>query len=792
MPNSKEYGDITYEEIVLAALLHDIGKIAQRAEDTSCNIESMEAQILPKAHNGVYYTHKHALYTYGALLKIYENIQFIPDNIRPTVVAKLAAMHHNPSDWPDYIISESDKLSSGSDRIENQNTKEQEISYFKRAQQQALLSVFSLVNLKNKPKAHEMYYDLKPLKDMNVYPSKDNIYSKEKYKTIWEGLKNDIRAIKEKDFEHYLAALDTILEHWTWSIPSSTIDQPDISLYDHARTTASFATVLFRWHEKINDFNSESIKNRGKEKYALITGDMSGIQNYLFDLKNTLKNAKILRARSFEIRAITDSVTRLIIDKFKTNRFTLLSSAGGRFTLLLPNIEQAQEIVHDIQRQVDHIFLKKYLGNLALCISDIEFATFNDFLLNNNNFKNLFDRLQSKSRLSKLKKLQNGILQNGPILDFYYNAIQSKSVCSMCDAKPIADNILEPFCEDCYELAKLGEKLPKAQSITINKNGKGIKLINDEYIYLNLNDDKTLKGKMNVNVYKPGEAIIRLPYTVPRNADGSVIEFDVLSQLSEGTPYLAMFKADLDNLGLVFSSGLSNNLSISRFVSLSRMLDYFFSVRIREIIENNNNYKQSIYCVYSGGDDVCVLGPWNRVIDFSKEVQSEFERFTGNNNCLTISGGISLCHVGLPIKRLADMAEDQLEIAKNTTNKNSISVINLPLPWNEFSKQIEKGLYIKELLKKKNISTAFIYNLLIYSKKAEDFKNGNIHKDNILWHSHYNYTLKRFFKYNKINDENIQNYLKSLSTEIGNMINARVAVTYALYAQRLKAKDKEE
>lgn len=770
------YQHVSYEEIVISALLHDIGKIAQRAEDNEIYDVKMELQVLPKAKQGEYYTHKHALYTYGALEKLAKDISSTISGIRPSVVARLAADHHNPSHWAEFIISESDRLSSGADRKENEDdTTIKKSDYFEHAQQQALQSIFSSVSFSSTSNNKKMYYPLDVLNSAFVYPQSEQLHNKESYKKIWKGLQESIAGIKESDFNNYLMALDTVLEYWTWAVPSSTVDEPDISLYDHARTTAAFASVLYRWHEANGSLNENAIINND-EKFALVSGDISGIQKYLFDLKKTAKSAKMLRARSFEIRAITDIIAQHILEDFKVNHFCLFSSAGGRFIALLPNYKQANEKLQNTKNETERILLKKYMGSLAICLSDLLPVKKEDFLLKNQAFRKTFDKLQEKSRQSKYKKLQTGLQEQGPVLDYYYDHINSGSdVCPMCDTKPVEHG---EYCNDCNALISLGEKLPKAQYIRINDDGD-IPLLFNKRLTLYQKKQTNFSGALSVNTFEKGIGSIRLPYTVPMNEDNTVKEFDEIAKSSNGAPYLAMFKADLDNLGKIFSQGLGQNLSISRYASLSRMLDYFFSVRLRELIEEK--WKDYIYCVYAGGDDVCVIGAWDRVIDFGIQLQKEFSEFTGNTRDITISGGIALSHVGLPISRIAEMAEEELDSAKRRENKNSISFIGLPLSWETFNENIKLGKEFSEQLnlQDKKLSTTLVYRLISFSKKAQAFKR-EIHTENILWKSHYLYTLKRLLGIEK----ELYKNLVELSLDTERMIHARIAATYGLYSIR--------
>ena len=119
---------------------------------------------------------------------------------------------------------------------------------------------------------------------------------------------------------------------------------------------------------------------------------------------------------------------------------------------------------------------------------------------------------------------------------------------------------------------------------------------------------------------------------------------------------LGVLKADVDNLGLIFSKGFEDprkiekdlpdvdRKTVSRFLTLSRMLELFFSGWMKEIMSENHkdktikellsmegieeesfeNYLKgeqidfgNIYTVYSGGDDLVMVGPWETMIIFS-------------------------------------------------------------------------------------------------------------------------------------------------------------------------------
>ena len=68
----------------------------------------------------------------------------------------------------------------------------------------------------------------------------------------------------------------------------------------------------------------------------------------------------------------------------------------------------------------------------------------------------------------------------------------------------------------------------------------------------------------------------------------------------EGIKRLGVVRADIDNLGATFISGIPEKYnSISRTATLSRQLSLFFKYELNHLLEN-----YQITAIYSGGDDL--------------------------------------------------------------------------------------------------------------------------------------------------------------------------------------------
>src|SRR5690606_8807472 len=110
--------------------------------------------------------------------------------------------------------------------------------------------------------------------------------------------------------------------------------------------------------------------------YTLLTGDLSGIQDYIFDISHIGAGgvARRLRARSFEIGVISDVISHWLLDKAGMPLGNVLMSAGGKFYLLLPNIWDTAQL-HAHQRALDSWLLRRYNGEIGVNLAAVPFGS---------------------------------------------------------------------------------------------------------------------------------------------------------------------------------------------------------------------------------------------------------------------------------------------------------------------------------------------------------------------------------------------------------------------------------
>lgn len=783
--------EIKLEEIVIAAWIHDVGKFAQRADVSELYDKKLEEKYCkPTKYGG--YTHQHVLYTEGFINK-YKLV--LPDTVNWENVKSLAANHHNPSTYYEWIIAEADRLSSGSDRCNILGEKECDENQFDEEKhklkfyEKPMIHILSTLKLEEKSNPNEAYCRMSVLDKDNVLSVKEYKTSKEEYRKHWDLFIKDFENLKGLKYDDFLLSLNSLLERYWWCIPSATNVDADISLYQHSKTTAAFAATLYRYHQENQTENEVSLKKSDEEKFMFINGDISGIQKYIFDLKTTEDNAKLLRAKSFQLWALGELLSQYITKKIEVSYANIMTSAGGKFIVLLPNTEKAKKLLSQIQLEIEEYFLKEFAGKLAVIISEGKTASCND--LQNDNVQNLINKIGDEADIAKSKKMQKVLRMHGSVLEKQYEELQKNGECPKCGVFAAKENGEE--CTHCAVLTEIGRKLVKSANVVLNSD----KLLSFEKMIHLSKDKQDCEFSYSINEYKAGKPLMYLPYVAPKNDDGALLTFEDIANRSKGNNKLAMFKADIDNLGLIFSQSLGKRMSFSRYADLSHMLHYFFSSFYAWFVESSPEYKKKIYTVFSGGDDLCILGSWDVVMDFALQFRKKLAEFTNNNPSVTISGGIALVNSKVPVRNIADEAEELLEKSKGKTGKNAITVFGTTVTWEEYEQCLKDGKFLQEQLElnktdsKKGVSTGIIYKFLDFANRAEkilgnkdDSKIADVSelinmKDRI-WKSNMIYVVSRNVKHN----EELKQKLLDFGVTPQSMVNSRITVSYALYTQR--------
>lgn len=740
----------TIEETALGVFLHDIGKFMQRAheslDDMHPEVRRREADVLP-AYDGRP-THWHALWTDA----FFENLGRVRlPGVQLAQVRNIAVYHHRPG--PNIplteLAAEADRLAAGMDRKPRDENHESEA--VARASQDyvrtALKNPFDAVDLGiglREPSGSEIPLGelvpgdhLLPQEKVNTgdYPAR--------YRELWTSFFSDfVRACSLPNFDLFAEAVLSLSERYTFAIPSSTVDQPDISLHDHQRAAAAVAAALYRWHERDSEglANSARIRDRSLKKFRFLAGDLSGIQRTLFRLAaEQIKGLnKILRARSLLIALIAEGAALACRRKLGLPVFSVLQNAGGRFLLLVADVAGIHDAVADLRRQFDPWMRRRYLGDLALVLALSEPFSGEDLL--RKNFPQVLDGLRESVEKAKLRAFE---FAPSPVLRIEY----PHGECKACGVRPAKDASPDGRCEACEQEHELGGALPRLAAICWRPAGAGrIPFFADLSLDWRFEAERAFSDWLSAfRLHGAREADERLavrflagyvPRLRPEDSEKPAyrllseeareveagelktfehIALDGLEQVNgelAGEPLLAVFKADVDRLGAIFSFGLRDQ-TLSRFAALSRMMDFFFTGYLPELIECEF---PSMYTVYAGGDDMLLIGPWRQTLEMARALREKFSQWTGSNPNVTLSAGVELLKAQHPVGPAVRRAEERLERAKN--HKDRIcAVVTEPVEWKVFADALDDAEALNRQLREGLIHPVFLHRILYFAEQ---------------------------------------------------------------------------
>lgn len=391
----------------------------------------------------------------------------------------------------------------------------------------------------------------------------------------------------------------------------------------------------------------------------LILASLSGIQDFLFDIRESGGGqARSLRNRSFRIQLIAECVALRLLEAAGLSHERLLFSAAGKVCinaegLSSDGLRAVREAAADMERRL----LRETHGRLRVSVALEELP---------GNFAEQFDRASRALVLNKMRPF----------------------AASATDAHKWQDGML--VVRDLWDAnaeaerdAELGRRLVNARWLTIRSpNGTQNKMSMETlgfHISLEASEPVATDGLISCSNLADPESpprsidARRLARHVPRDDRGDAIEFVALAARSRGAPMLGVLKADADSLGAAIDATLRRFSSdgTAAMRNLSRSLDRFFAEMLEAEMARPDSRWNSIYTVFSGGDDLLAVGPWDVVLGFAGHVQTLFNQRFGPGAAnspsptpLTISAGIAIIKPRYPIHLAAQQAEDLLEQAK--------------------------------------------------------------------------------------------------------------------------------
>jgi CRISPR-associated protein Csm1 len=785
-------------EVALGAFLHDIGKFMQRAygslAEMNERVRQRERDVLPQFDGRS--THWHALWSDAFLDWVESEHLPWPAEIDPDWVRDCAVYHHKPlqnyavlpGGAATWLIAEADRIAAGMER--KARDAEQEASGDRAARDSyrrtALAAITPRVDLDlGKPVDGDQAHPLRTLSAdaLMTVPRRDaQAELPVAYDRLWDEFKAryaEFARAAQGDVEAFHEGLAALCETFMWAIPSSTIDDPDVGLFDHARATAAVAACLYRHHDFVGDLDDEAaVRDRDRAKFRFCAGDLSGIQRALFRFRSEQVRglARILRGRSLRFQLIVEAAVRRLLVAFELPPYAALQTAGGRFLLLLPftREDDQRRVLDGLRAEIDAWMRDQYVGDLALNLGLTPPFAASD-MLDRVKARKQFENIGLAAEEAKTRVLS--MVRTEAVVRLPFDPdLGDGGICPACGLRPAAeidgvDGIAR--CRACAAEARLGRRYPKAVAIEIGRSAKPDDRPFDVPFRLAGADDKPgllgwrfrgaesallpvgeRFGRAYVAKFPDDETSIDLYRKALAGEDEEIeggdvktfaaLALDSLERAGSGTrgrPMLAVVKADVDRLGAVFTRGLGERRSLARIAALSRLVDAFFTGFLPSLMEHSF---PDLYTVYAGGDDLLVIGPWLQAMRFVLELRQRFDEFSGHNPNLTLSAGIALFDPKTPVSRAADEAEARLEKAKADGRDRihaMLPVEDKAIEWRAYAAAIADAEILSDAIRAGAASTALLYRLLALDDRRRHADAGDVSCAD--WRAKLGYTLWR-------------------------------------------------
>lgn len=551
-----------------------------------------------------------------------------------------------------------------------------------------LQSIFNILNGNHE----EFYYQPGDMGDDNGinYPSAEKKkFSEAFYTKIRQRLTDNLKGLQWT--EEYINSLMAVMEANLTYIPSSTskAELADISLYDHVKLTAAIAACIYDYlNEKGLSYKAALFEHEklfyDEQAFILYSMDVSGIQNFIYTIAS--KNAlKTLRARSFYLEIMMEHIIDLLLEKAELSRANLIYSGGGHCYILLPNTEKTIAYIQDFQQEMKQWFLENYQTELYVATG---YAACTANALRNmpdGSYSEIYRKLSMMISKQKQHRYEAAdiLWLNGRKMDDYTRE------CKVC--RNIGHVNAEGVCPTCQKISDLSKNILVDNFFGVVRDGaqqRGLPLPGG-YSLIACHDEKDVREKFmsddalvriyGKNALYTGKNIATKLWVGDYNTGDT---FEQLAESAEGIKRIAVLRADVDNLGQAIVSGFDGKVSgLSRTATLSRHLSIFFKYFIRDILKHGEYslsgetkvHQRNAAIIYSGGDDVFIVGAWNEVIELAVDLRNKFKRYT--QGTLSLSAGIGMYGASYPIAVIAGETGAMEDRSKNLPGKDAVTLL---------------------------------------------------------------------------------------------------------------------
>ena len=419
----------------------------------------------------------------------------------------------------------------------------------------------------------------------------------------------------------------------------------------------------------------------------------------------------MLRSRSFYLEILMEHMIDQILERCRLSRANLIYSGGGHCYMLLANTERTAEALRQLQGEFQDFFIGEFDVSLYAAMASVVCSAHDLENIPSGSYSELFRQL---SGLLSEKKSSRYTADQIIQLNRRKGSDHARE-CRVCKgASMVNDDGMCPFCAGMNAFSNA--ILYKDFFTVIQEKREGsIPLPGGRYLVAHT--EQQLKDCMErddyfvrtygKNRFYTGKSVATKLWVgdyVPMDAGNGKLSkgktTDEYASEAAGIDRIAVLRADVDNLGHTFVSGFDEKYTtLSRTATFSRQLSLFFKHHINWILEHGEfgmdgkpSYR-NVTIVYSGGDDLFLVGAWNEVIEAAVDIRQQLDRYSLGT--LTISAGIGVYPSRYPLSVCAEEVAELEEQSKGFIGadhqaKNSITLFGkgITYSWNELRMRI--------------------------------------------------------------------------------------------------------
>ena len=399
---------------------------------------------------------------------------------------------------------------------------------------------------------------------------------------------------------------------------------PHISFYDVVKTAAAI-------HDCLEGSKTDN-------PFLLVSGDFSGIQETIYTISSS-GALKTLRARSFMLELLTEHIIYEIQQATSSERYSLIYSGGGGFSLLVPNTESNRTAINEFGKVINTWMLEQFGIQLFLALHCEPFSVDD---LKERQFKDMWDLVGDKLGKQKQRKFWQSNSFKGLFHPKMPVHVENREACQITGRDDLPET--EMSTDDlpgevrvsklAYRLWRLGDLLTDVKTVvrlkqSENKYKNGTLVFPTyqseqnkpqyaEYVVNSSTQNNECTARWLINSWKLDsydENTYPLLYSdyvrsvadlskeaqdlekkeykrdhgkEMHNLENVTASFSGLAKASQGSELVGCLRMDVDNMGEFFSQGdLTLGLGIAANSNLSRSLNLFFKGYLNQICGMN-------------------------------------------------------------------------------------------------------------------------------------------------------------------------------------------------------------